>query len=363
MSGFRSAVGGGPPRSGQGAKPGGGSAQPPPKKSPPTEKTENVSKSNANLFSPTNCLLVVGLAMIGGMIFADPKILRLLDVRLWPHWYWPVLGVVVAGIVLLFIFSNRIAIAMRNDTPCEQLCQLRRLTLITVIGLVGVLVVIHTRLAAALSSVVGNMFSSNAPWWAWPTFWGTAVVGLFVTKLVMASREARLQNPQNTGVREQPRNMPPQTAAAVAPAKQKTFNAVTSKIPAAGRSAAGARMNAKSDHEKWSLSDLPGMSALADLGPIVWWCAAGVIIFIILVWFGYWYTTTEWIDKEGYPISKPWWIWPILFALIGCVVFVIRMMEAIHEGAAAGAFRRDKPTVRKPAKPQKPAGFNMQRKQ
>ena len=363
MSGFRSAVGGYPPKSGQGAKPGGGSTQSPPKKTPPTEDTENVSKFRSRMFSPTVCLLAFVLVMVGIGIFIDPKKLSLFDVRLWPVWYWPVLGVTVACIVLLFIFDRRIDIARRNDAPYEQLCQLRRLMLITISGLVGVLVVIHTRLAAALSGVVGSMFSSDAPWWVWPAFWSTLIVGLFVAKVVMALREARLQNPQNAGVRKQPLDAPLQTAAVPTPAKQKTFNAVTAKIPAAGRSAVGTRMNVQRDHGKWSFSDLPGISALADLGPIAWWCAAGVVMFIVFAWFGYWYTTAEWIDNEGYPISKPWWIWPILFALIGCVVFAIRMMEAIHEGAAAGAFRRDKPTVRKPAKPQKPAGFNMQRKQ
>ena len=352
MSGFQSAIGGG---QGSGKPVRSGTSAPPQKKPASTE--QHTEKSHWWQFGLTTWLLIIGLAVINAGMFVKPELLESLggrvwrlfsffDIRFWPWWYWPIFWIVIIGIVIRYLLGERITVADYNKEPSDQLRQLRRLVTIVAVGLTGVLVVVHTRLAVFLSGLLGNLFSSNAPWWAWPTVWTFIIIGLLTLKIIMAARESRFV---------------PATAQ-VAPVKQKTFNAATAPARKTFNAVTGVRQATNGSDDSWIRAVARSAVQRATLvGPMVWWSVGGVIVFILVAWVGYWYTTTEWIDKEGYPISKPWWIWPLLCALIGCGGVAIKMIIAVREAGAEGAFRSGKPKP-KPVKPQKPIGFNVPRK-
>ena len=270
-----------------------------------------------------------------------------------PWWGMPLFWLLFIG-VLITIWGIQ-----RYREQSGQYVEWDRQTLTWTITGIGI------GLAVIFAGIIGiyngaNFFTSIAsmPWWGWSAVWIALIVGLLIYKVVMVVQEESVSNSPNTV-----------KAMAVAPSpapvqqKTKTFNAVTAPaVKKTFNAATGPRSVPQTGREKWSFSNLPGVSALADLGPIVWWSVAGVAVFIFLAWFGYWYTATEWIDKEGYPIAKPWWVWPLLFVLIGCGVVVAKVIIALREGAAEGAFRREKPKFTLPVKPQKPTGFNIQRK-
>ena len=215
--------------------------------------------------------------------------------------------------------------------------------------------------AGVIAYYNGASFASwtfSLPWWSWSAFWIVVIVGLVIYKIVMVAQES---GSHATAPRTQTATATPQAA----PAKQRTFNAATAPAPAKKtfNASFGSRAGGPSAvREGWSLSSLPGMAALAEAGPIVWWIIGGVIGLLPISWFIYWYVTTEWIDKEGYPIPKPWWVWPLAFLLLGLGVLTFKIVQMVREGAADGAFRSTSRPVAKPQKPQKPTGFNVQGK-
>ena len=187
MSGFRSAVGGNT-GSGQAARPGGGSLQPPFSQNAPD--VHDTRSSRWWEFGVTTWLLIVGLVVINVGMFVSPELLerlggriwRLLsfvDVRYWPWWYWPIFWIIVIGAVTRYLLTGRIEMMEAQREDSTQHYQLRRLITILTVGLTALLICVHANIFTAFRHFVGQLLSSDFPWWGMPLFW-SLLIGVLV---------------------------------------------------------------------------------------------------------------------------------------------------------------------------------------
>ena len=196
--------------------------------------------------------------------------------------------------------------------------------------------------------------SLSLPWWGWPLFWVVVIAGLLAYRIFTVFRGKDTTAPTKgaivrTAATVQAPAAPTQQAA---PAKPKGFNASVG-----GRSAAGLRAGAT--RERTPILERLGLSALREMGMVVWLVPVGVVLLAVVGYFCWQLMTMEWIDAEGYPISKPWWVWVLPFALLALGAITWKVVLVIRENREDSAFRSSRPTPQN--KPQqKPRGFNMQ---
>ncbi|MCL2348258.1 MAG: hypothetical protein FWC50_08345 [Planctomycetaceae bacterium] len=186
----------------------------------------------------------------------------------------------------------------------------------TVLGMVSGGIAVITAIVVGIVAYNNGFFSSmslSLPWWGWPAFWVVVIAGLLAyriftvfrgkdttapTKRVAARITATVQTPAA-----------PIQQAAPAPAKPKGFNAATGNRPQAG-------FRAGQPKERTPLLERLGLSKFSEMGMVVWLVPVGLVLLAVAGYFCYRLMTMEWIDAEGYPISKPWWVWVLPFVLL-----------------------------------------------
>jgi len=349
------------------------------------------------------------------------RFLGFVDVRFWPWWYWPVFWIVVIGLVGRYLLSERIEFAEVQGEDADQLIQLRRLVTIIVVGLSAVMICVHSNLAGHIRWLIGQfntiqypwwtptlaitliiallgivwiiqrartendtepwslgttisvvaggivgimaifvgiiaytngLFASQSlpfPWWGWPAFWVVVIAALLVYRTFMAFR-GQTPTVQTTTPAQISATPIQQTSVSTKP---KGFNASLGN-----RSKAGFRTGQTT--ERTPLLERLGLSTLREMGVIVWLIPVGLVLLAVIGYFCYRLMTMEWIDAEGYPVTKPWWIWVLPFALLGLVVVTWKMVLLIRENVESGTFRSSKTQASSQTKPQKQKGFNVQ---
>jgi hypothetical protein len=367
-----------------------------------------------------NAGIFVKPEMLDAIVIRFWWLLGFVDVRFWPWWYWPVFWTIVIGLVGRYLLAERIDFAEVQGQDTDQLKQLRRLVTIIAVGLAAVLVCVHSNLAGHLRGFLGwfstiqypwwapslaiiliiallgfvrmvqraqeendsegwslrtmlgvilggiagitvifggtiaytnGLFTSQSlpslPWWGWPVFWVVVIAGLLTYRIFTAfhGKEVSAQSPVKFQTTAAPIQ---QTAPALV--KPKGFNAAT------GRTQAGFRAGTPKD--RTPLLERLGLSSLRELGMIVWLVPVGLVLLAIIGYFCYRLMTMEWIDAEGYPVSKPLWIWALPFVILTLGAITWKVVLVIRENMEDGAFRSSRTVA--PGKPQKPKGFNTQ---
>ncbi|MDR1384092.1 MAG: DUF3169 family protein [Planctomycetaceae bacterium] len=187
----------------------------------------------------------------------------------------------------------------------------------------------------------------HLPWWTWSLLFLVAIILLVGYKIYAAWREAREQT-------EVP-NLPVSMSATVKP---KNFNTA---VDGTGRG--GFQRQVHAEHE--SFLDRTGISSgfsfLGENKLLISLILGGGILLAVLVYFGYKLMTMEWIDAEGYPIKKPFWLYLLPFLLLGGGVLVYKIIGIIRENAAERNSRASKTfsSTRPQPRLQQPTGFNM----
>jgi len=341
-----------------------------------------------------------------------------IEIRHWSWWYWPAFWCIVIFTVVRLLLMQRLESENIQTESSNQLKQLRRLLAIVIVGLLVILLCVHSNLSGflrvpairfssfrfpwwsaplaitlviALLGVIwmvqryreeneveewslqkklglviagimvimaifggvlaytNNMismqsfsFSMSFPWWGWPAFWVTVIAGLLTYKVVAVIRDREPST--QTAIPKQKQQTP-------ASVKPKGFNTAVG-----GRSQTGFRAGTMKECKP--LLERFGLSSLREMGMTVWLIPVGGVLLAVIGYFCYRLLTMEWIDAEGYPISRPWWIWALPFAILALGALIWKVVLIIRENREDGAFRPSRPTPQN--KPQKPRGFNMQ---
>jgi hypothetical protein len=371
-----------------------------------------------------NAGIFVKPEMLDKIVVPFWRVLGFVDVRFWPWWYWPVFWIVVIGLVGRYLLSERIEFAEVQGQDTDQIEQLRRIVTIIAVGLAIVMICVHSDLAnhlrvlisqfytiqypwwtpslvitliiallvivwmiqraqdengaegwslrTTIGVIVGGVmgiavifcgmiaytngfFSSlslslSLPWWGWPAFWVAVITGLLTYRIFTAIQGKGATVQTTTTI--QATAVPIQQAAS-APAKPKGFNASVG-----GRTQAGFR--AGQPKERTPLLERLGLSALSELGMLVWLIPVGLILLAVIGYICYHLMTMEWIDAEGYPISRPWWIWALPFVILALGALIWKVVLLIRENMEDGAFQSSRSRSASQSKPQKSRGFNVQ---
>ena len=364
-----------------------------------------------------NAGLFVKPEMLDSVVAQFWRILGFVDVRFWPWWYWPVFWMIVIGLVGRYLLAERIEFAEAQGQDADQLSQLRRLVTIIAVGLSVVMICVHSNLAGYLRVLIGKFYtlqypwwtpslaitlvivllgivwmvqraqeendfegwslrttlavilggitgiavmiggavayangffsslSFSLPWWNWPVFWVAVIAGLLAYRIFTAFHGQETSAPSS--VKFQTTVVPAQQAPT--PTKPKGFNSST-------RPQTGFRTG--SMKERTPLFERLGLSSLREMGMIVWLIPIGLVLLAVIGYFCYHLMTMEWIDAEGYPISRPWWVWALPFAILVLGALTWKVVLVIRENTDSPPFRPSHPTPQ--SKPQKPRGFNVQ---
>jgi len=341
-----------------------------------------------------------------------------IEIRHQSWWYWPVFWCIVIFTVVHLLLLQRFDSSDTQVENTRQLKQLRRLLAIVVVGLMMILICVHSNLSnfirvpfvrfssirfpwwsaplaitlviallgviwviqryreeneveewslhkklgliaggiVAIVAIFGGVmaytnnmismqsfsFSQSLPWWGWPAFWVTVIAGLLTYKVVVVIRD---QEPTTQAA------IPKQKQQIPASVKPKGFNAAVGNRQQTGFRAGITR-------ERTPFLERFGLSKLREIGMVVWLVPVGLVLLAVIGYFCYRLFTMEWIDAEGYPISRPWWVWALPFAILALGALIWKVVLIIRENREDGAFRPSRPAPQN--KPQKPRGFNMQ---
>jgi len=368
-----------------------------------------------------NAGIFVKPEMLDSVVTLLWRVLGLVDVRYWPWWYWPVFWIIVIGLVARYLLAERIEFAEVEGLDTDQLEQLRRIVTIIAVGLSAVMICVHSNLVGHLRVLIGQFYtiqypwwtpslaivlvivllgvlwmvqraqeengaegwslrttigvvvggiagiaiiffgtiayangffsslsqSLSLPWWGWPAFWVAVIAGLLAYR-IFAVVQGKGATAQTTATIQ----ATPVQQAASAPTR-KGFNASVG-----GRAQTGFR--AGQPRERTPLLERLGLSALSDMGMLVWLIPVGLILLAVIIYFCYHLFTMEWIDAEGYPVARPWWIWALPFAILTLGALVWKAVLVIRENMENGAFQSSRSRSASQSKPQKSRGFNVQ---
>jgi len=227
-------------------------------------------------------------------------------------------------------------------------------------GIVGIVVLFSGIIAYTNGFFTSLSQTSLLPWWGWPAFWVVVIAGLLAYRIFTAfhRKETTAQTKGTTvrtaaAVQATQATTTPIQQAAPSLAKPKGFNAAIG-----GRTQAGFRGGPTK--ERTPLLERLGLSALGELGIIVWLIPIGLVLLGVIGYFCYHLMTMEWIDTEGYPIKKPWWVWALPFIILTLGAVIWKVVLVIRENIESGAFRSSKTRSESQSRPQKPKGFNVQ---
>jgi TRAP-type C4-dicarboxylate transport system permease small subunit len=224
-------------------------------------------------------------------------------------------------------------------------------------GMMFLLICVHSDITAILTTFARKSYVIKYPWWFLSLVFSFLIVVLICIWFVQKYRETKTQTTPKSATRQstvpQSQSVPaPQTAA-----QPKGFNMSIG----GGTTRGGFQRQNQTERESFfdRLGISAGFSFLRENKLLISLILGGGILLAVLIYFGYQLMTMEWIDSEGYPIAKPWWLYLIPFLLLGCGIFVYKIIGMIRENAAERSSRPAKfSSVRPQTQPQKPTGFN-----
>ncbi|MDR1383061.1 MAG: hypothetical protein LBJ67_04325 [Planctomycetaceae bacterium] len=342
---------------------------------------------------------------------------RMTEIHYRSWWYWPVFWIIVIGTVVRYFLVRRVTTKEQNEHR-NHLTQLQRLLTIIVFGLMFILICVHSDMAGILKSLIGKFhgikypwwclplgcglliaavlggilrfqkyrenkeeeesnikivlwrsvgvvfgiallvggvlayrngyFSfSSVPWWGWPTLWVAVIVGLLFYKVIQAFRESGTSVPM---VSKPAKSAIQQPTAATSKGFNTSLKGNSNKT----------RFRAGVPAERTPLLDRLNLSALREIGMIVWLIPVGLILVAAAGYLCYHLITMERIDAEGYPVATPWWVWILPFVFLGLGILTWKIVLLIRESRENRSFRSSSVIPQHSLKQQQPKGFNMQ---
>lgn len=352
MSGFKPTI------SGKGPKPTASppkiSQEKPSTHTPPTKFTTRPKQTGWTGW--TTALLILGLLGINVGIFFSPdtlesitaqfwKTLALFDFRYWSKWTGVTFFLVLAGLLTRYFLTEQIEFGNHHDNFLRSLRQLRRIVTILIIGVL-LLVCCTSPTFSGMGTVFVTSFLPVAVYWMFrPIVWVGILLALVISKIIVT-----LRSNGGTSDVEKP-------VRAVA----EPSSAATWKIASSVRS--GTKI--MSTKEKGIFSSLQDSAAAAFLLENKARIGLGIAVLFgifFLFYLGNIFFASEWIDEEGFPISKPWWMWVLPFlalAIGGVITKIVIVIRA--EAASVTARSVSLSTPRKKTPPPQSKGFNVKR--
>lgn len=335
----------------------GGGQKPTPQKAKPTPPPEE--KRPRRFFRlPQTWLLIAGLiVIIAGYFFGSGllgwfgtfsrRLAGIIDVRHWQWWYYCVF-------LLIFVLAVKCVLTTWNwkshDTT-ERQTAIRFFRMSFVISFALLFMVFMHGLN--ISSGIASAFSDWArfgvfSWVAFSAFWIVFLLLAFVFHLII--EWVRLAFLGEVVLEPLPqKSAKPQIVKSVVP-QTKGFNTSVQR-PSNSFSSFSPRKKT-SFWERWDISFLSENKTVILLG------LGGIALLCLLGFFFYRFVTMQWIDSEGYPISKPWWLWALPFILLAIGGLVYKIVMIIRENAEDTASQPKNKPVSRPTVP-KSRSFNM----
>jgi len=301
-------------------------------------------------------IIAVGLAVVMFCVHSNlADYLRILIGQFYSiqyPWWAPSFAITLVIILLGIVWMVQ---RVQEENNASDGWSLRTTLSVVVGGIAGITVVFFGTIAYFNGFFSSLSQSLSLPWWGWPVFFITVIAGLLIYRIftVLQGKGAAAQTKAmsvRTTATTQATVAPIQQAASTKP---KGFNAAVGNRPQTG-------FRAGTIQERTPLLERLGLSKLREMGMIVWLVPVGLALLAVIGYFCYRLMTMEWIDAEGYPISRPWWIWALPFAILALGALTWKVVLILRENMEDGAFRSSRTRSVSQSKSQKPKGFNMQ---
>jgi Flp pilus assembly protein TadB len=288
------------------------------------------------------------------------KAFLLTEIRYWSWWYWPVFGSIVICTIVRYFLVQYISSTREYGENQDCLNQLQRILTMIVLGLMFLLICVHSDIAA--TTFARKIHAIKHPWWRLSLVFSFLIVVLGSLWFVQKYRE---NSKSKTKMQTTPKSATRQsTISQSVPAPQPQIAAPLKGFNMSmggGKTRGGFQRQNQTERDSFfdRLGISAGFSFLRENKLLISLIVGGVILLAVLIYFGYKLLTMEWIDAEGYPIAKPWWLYLIPFLLLGCGILVYKIIGMIRENAAERSSRPDKNSpARTQQRSQKPTGFN-----
>jgi len=274
------------------------------------------------------------------------------DFRHWPWWYYcialTVFVLAVKGILILWNWKSYDSAERRIGKSFYTMAFMIVFTLL-------IMVLMQT---SKFSSALAPAFSDWVRFgvFSWPVFSAFWIVFLLLALVFYSiTRWFRLALLGEAVLEPDPQPVPQKTAKPqlVKSVRTQTQGFNTS-IPRPSKSFSPSFL----PREKTPFWERWDFSFLSENKTVILLCLGGITLFVILGWLFHRLLTMEWIDSEGYPISKPWWLWALPFLVLGLGGLGYKIVMIIRENMEDAASR---PTPKPTSRPKAPGqrGFNM----